>query len=160
MTDSEGVNAGWVALIGWGSDVWVGLVGDRVYVGSRCAPKRLIEVDYPVGLLPLLERPYNEVVREIQAREEQLGVAPGALLSRLPLMRIPCTAIDIRSDYWTELALGWFATLPLNDQAKAALNRLPSQRWASQRVQLRARRILQDAADGPPSHTAKRPSSG
>lgn len=131
----------WTLVLHLGADAWVGLAGDELCVGDINKPKRRIDPADPVGLLPLLERPYDGVVEELHEREQALGLPRGSLSRRVPLATIPVAAVQAGSDYWSALALAWFAALPQSEAQTAALNELETAGWASQRVRHRARRI-------------------
>lgn len=83
---------GWVLVTRLSADSWLGIVNDKLYTGSETEPRRAMEVAGPVGLLPLLEHPHDEVMSDLSAREAELGLAKGALAARISLESLPRVA--------------------------------------------------------------------
>ncbi|WP_416430424.1 hypothetical protein [Paenarthrobacter nicotinovorans] len=135
------MNPSWTRILFLGQASWLGLVGDVLYVGDEQRPKRQLDLKHPVGLLPCLERPYEEVRAELEARERELSMAPGTLLSTVPLATIPATAVATQMDYWTSLAVPWLASLPASDVDDTVIIAIEEAPWASQASRHGARKL-------------------
>ncbi len=142
MSCTEVVGSGsWVGILQLSTDVWLGSLAGRLYVGTADGPKREVDESSPVGLLPCLERRYEDVVTEIRAREVELSLSPDSLVEKIPLNAIPRVAIDSRLDYWVQLALDWLADMPIGAAESELLAELARGPWATQRARHRARSL-------------------
>ena len=98
-TRGEGtVHAEWHPLMVVERDAWLGTLGEQWWVGTRVEPHRRVDEGLPVALLPLLERPLQEV-------EAQLGELSG-LPSSIQPAAIAAFGLTA-SDYWAACALAW-----------------------------------------------------
>lgn len=127
----------WTPAVRLGESSWAGLVRDTVYVGGTDSPQREVDLDHPVGLLPLLKRSLPEVVEEIATSERLSGIAQGSFLAKLAVERLPAVAVALTSEYWAALALDW---LQANPELRSVdlLSTLGSAEWASQNTRNRA----------------------
>ena len=140
----------WIRLLRLGDESWLGIVAGRLTVGDATGPKRAVDPAHPIGLLPLLERPYSVVALELKERETALALAPGAVTGLLSLDDIPRTAVECRSGYWVDLALEWLESMPPEDVDGALLDTVEQATWATQRARHRARRLARQAETRPP----------
>jgi hypothetical protein len=69
----------------------------------RYGLKGQLDLEVPSGLLACLERPYEEVRAELEARERELSMPLGTLLSTVPLATIPTAAVATQMDSWASL---------------------------------------------------------
>lgn len=145
-TDELPSGASWVPLLHLGDDAWLGMLGTQVFVGDLHGPKREVDPDEPIGLLPCLERPYSVIVEELREREAELSQSLGSLIGRVPLAAIPHAAVESKSNYWADLALGWLAEMPSSEVDVAALETLENADWAAQGVRQRARRLRRESS--------------
>lgn len=128
----------WVAILRVSTDAWLGMIDDRLYMGTILGPKREVDESRPIGLLPCLERRYDDVITELRAREIELLLQPGSLVARTPLKAIPRVALESRLDYWIQLALDWITDTPIDAVDHEMLSALARAPWASQRARHRA----------------------
>lgn len=131
----------WTRILKLGQHSWLGLVGDVLYIGDDTRPKRQLDLENPIGLLPCLERPYEEVRAELEARELELSMVPGTLLSTVPLATIPATAVATQMNYWTSLSVPWLASLPASDVDDNVIMAIEEAPWASQASRHGVRRL-------------------
>jgi len=131
----------WTPILAISPDVWLGLRDDSLALGDRIAPKRDVDITNPVGLLPCLERPYRDVVTDLAAREAELGLRPGELLSRVPLGALPRLAVDVRMDHWARRALEWLPDMASKEEAERLLALVVGADWASQHTRHVAKRM-------------------
>jgi hypothetical protein len=136
-TDPPATTA-WLRILQLGSDAWLGLVGEELFVGSYETPKRRVDPANPTGLLPCLEKPRDIVIAELRAREVDLCVAQGTLTELVPLDAIPAAAVASEMDYWVQLALDWLAEVPGGDASDGLLGTIAHSTWATQRARHRA----------------------
>ena len=142
MSCTEVVGSGsWVGILQLSTDVWLGSLAGRLYVGTADGPKSEIDESSPIGLLPCLERRYDDVITEIRAREIELSLSSGSLVEKVPLNAIPRVAVDSRLDYWVQLALDWLADMPIDAAESELLAELAREPWATQRARHRARSL-------------------
>jgi hypothetical protein len=98
------------------------------------------EVRHP-GLLPLLERPYQEVAEDAANAIASLDI-PGVLPDTTCLRDVVITALESGMDYWASLAIAWLdADYPVDEATAGTLNSVASAKWASQRTRQAALRI-------------------
>lgn len=135
-------SAPWVRVLHLGGDTWLGLVDDALFVGDHETPKREVERLNPTGLLPCLERPYDVVVAELQAREVELCLAQGSLTDLVPLDAIPAAAVNSQIDYWVQLALDWLSSMPGDAVPEEILELIQREPWPTRRARHRARNLL------------------
>ncbi len=141
MSSTDPTRSSWIRILHLGGESWLGLVGDDLFVGDETTPKRLLEPEVPTGLLPCLERPYEDVRADLDEREDELSLPRGSLTEMVPLTAIPAAAITSRIDYWVELALDWIVVLPTGGVDDGSLLAIEQAPWASQRAKHRARSI-------------------
>lgn len=139
-TETEAAQA-WIRVLPFDDGAWVGLVGDELFVGDYESPKRRIDPEDPIGLLPCLEKPRRVVQDELRAREVELRVVEGSVSSKVPLDAIPAAAVASEMDYWVELALDWLAQRPGDVATERLLNAIEHADWATQRARHRARKL-------------------
>jgi hypothetical protein len=132
---------GWTRLLRIDDHSWLGLVDAVLFVGDLDGPKRQIDPDLPIGLLPCLERPYSAVLLEIEERESALSLARGSLGEVIPLRRIPHAAMSSKVDYWVQLALDWVETMPKSEVDVEILELLEHGSWPTQRARHRAKKL-------------------
>ncbi len=128
----------WTLILWLGEGSWLGRIGDIFYVGNETRPQRELDPETPTGLLACLERPYEVVRAELEAREIELSMAPGTLLSAVPLARIPSAAVATEMDYWASLALSWVASRPASVVDHKVILAIEESSWASQSSKHRA----------------------
>lgn len=131
----------WTRILRLGQHSWLGLVGDVLYIGDETRPKRQLDLEIPIGLLPCLERPYEEVRAELGACERELSMLSGPLLSAVPLAAIPRTAVATQMDYWTSLSVPWLASLPASEVDDNVIIAIEEASWAGQASRHAARRL-------------------
>jgi hypothetical protein len=122
----------WIKILWLGQESWLGLFGDVLYVGDEIRPKRQLDLEVPTGLLACLERPYEEVRAELEARERELSMPLGTLLSTVPLATIPTAAVATQMDYWASLSVSWLASLPTSDVDDNVIIAIEEAPWAGQ----------------------------
>ncbi|MET9492806.1 hypothetical protein [Nocardia sp. NPDC006630] len=135
-------NAHWIPFFRFKSDIWLGLVGDMLYVGTLDGPLKSIEPDNSVALLPLLEFGYSEVVSAVSAREDELGWPKNSIMSNIRPILLLQAAISMESVYWTELALKWVDPLSVTEQERAILIDLQQCDWATQAIKHKVKAYL------------------
>ena len=67
MAPKDSTQVTWLRILRLDSGSWLGLVGTSLYIGDELAPKRRLDAEVPTGLLPCLERSYEDVTAELQA---------------------------------------------------------------------------------------------
>jgi hypothetical protein len=112
-----------------------------LFVGDHDGPKRQVDVGNPTGLLPCLERPYAEVLHQLEARETELTLAPGSLSGIIPLNRIPYAAVASKLDYWVQLGLNWIEVMPPSEVEIELFDTLEHESWPTQQARHRARAL-------------------
>ena len=137
LTDSP-AGLVWTRILQVSSEVWLGALGDELFVGAYEGPKRRVDTARPTGLLPCLERPRSVVLAELRAREVELDVGEGALAGLVPLDSIPAEAVRSELDYWVQLALDWLADAPEDRTREVLLATIERAPWATQRARHRA----------------------
>lgn len=65
-----------------------------------------------VGVLPILELPYDAVVQKARVAARRAGVLPERMETELPSREIVEAALHSRSDYWVDLAAEWLRGMP------------------------------------------------
>lgn len=141
MSSTDGyLSARWTPFVVLDANAWLGLFDSSLFVGTEAEPQRALDMDDPIGMLPLLARPAPEVKAEIAASEERLGLVSGELAARVPISRLLHTAVAAKSDYWTGLALAWVESraIPATPNALEAIARAT---WASQKTRHHARAL-------------------
>ncbi len=124
----------WEPVVDLDGDLWIGLVDDsQVYVGSFERPIRRVDPRRPTALLPLLERPYDAVVAEIEGAGDVAG--------HVPLIAIPAAAVASENDEWARLALSWLADMPPSPDIRQLLVELEEASWTADETRHGARRV-------------------
>jgi hypothetical protein len=99
-----------------------------------------------IFVLPLLERPISQVKKEIHhsVGTEKLAKSVETVF---PFVSIIKAGLEKRSEYWAELALGWFEELSGLEQQQLtdALKEVSRAKWASQKLRHRVMRLLSGA---------------
>ncbi|MFJ9371320.1 hypothetical protein ACIRRA_43915 [Nocardia sp. NPDC101769] len=113
-----------------------------LYVGTDREPTKPINLANPVGLLPLLELDPDQVMLTVDQKERERGWTPGIISTLILPADLLRTAVSMRSEYWTDLALGWIASLRSIEQASETLTGLATASWASQNIRHRAQKLL------------------
>ena len=130
----------WFPLLQMPGGTWVGFIhidGEQVWVGSYEIPKRPLDLNQPIGLLPLLEQPLSVVAAELEELNERgYTIFSSVLTSSLP--RIVDAAVTMQSRYWAERALDWMEALGPRDVTYAELEQVIDARWASQHIRHKA----------------------
>ncbi|WP_162958850.1 hypothetical protein [Nocardia yunnanensis] len=132
----------WIPVIRYQSGLWLGVSDGELHIGTEHEPTKPIDHANLVGLLPLLELDRDQVMSTIGRKEREAGLAVGTISDLISLKSILRTAISMRSEYWTELALDWVEILPNDQELSDALTGLVTANWASQKVRHRAKRKL------------------
>lgn len=111
-----------------------------------------------VGVLPLLEKPLEEVRAAAALTAQRLNLPAEEILAGLPVEAVLRTALAYQgSDHWVELASAWLEMLPpqvaLADELDAAWrdNRL------NQRLRHRLRKMARSASVPPPQPVTPQP---
>lgn len=137
------IEKNWLPLLQLPGGSWIGTFEhdtEQVWVGTHESAQRQLDVERPIGLLPLLEQPLSVVVGEIEELEERDHLEFSRALSSA-LKGIIDTAVSIQSDYWSERAVDWMETLGPQAVTLAELDRLIDAHWAPQPVRHKALRL-------------------
>ncbi|WP_157803638.1 hypothetical protein [Luteimicrobium subarcticum] len=139
MVDDFGT--GWTRLVSLSGDLWLGLAGGELYVGSHDAPIRRVDRARPTGLLPLLERPRPAVIAELRQCERDVGLGDGFLVAFIPFGAILAEAVASELDYWVHLALDWLEEYSEKNVATGLLSKIEHAAWATQHARHRSRHL-------------------
>lgn len=142
MSFTDARSMPWTRILQLGEDVWLGIARESLFLGDYQGPKREVDLNNPIGLLPCLERPYGFIVADLLTKEAELQMQRGQLLDFVPLGAIPAAAVASRMDYWIQLALNWLAEIPVLPHANDVLNAISNETWATQPARHRAKRLL------------------
>ena len=94
-------------------------------------------------LLPLLEKPYAEVVELIQAKLREAGKAEN-LTEAFPFDLLIQRALTWETSYWPSLAVRWLETdYPLSDQTVIDLRRIGKDKHYDQNLRHRAQHLIE-----------------
>lgn len=140
--DSISNTSEWTLICTLDSRTILGALNGCLYTGDQDRPKREVDLDDPVGLLPLLEQPLASFFAGLASRELELGLKPGALRRLVPWRTIPMVASRSHSPYWSELAIRWLADMAADDRDTIALHHLSGDHWVPQGVRHKAARML------------------
>ena len=139
----------WMPLVPISDHAWLGTVGQSWWIGTSFEARRAVDLDHPVGLLPLLERDPNDALA-ILAESGRAGlptIEPRAILR---------AAGEMPSDYWMSLALGWMEGGPALLEDRELLREV-GESTRSQAIRHRARQLLRrsgpDGVDDSPRVT-------
>ena len=126
----------WIPLIRVSERSWVGTLGEAIWVGNELEAEREVHLDRPVFLLPLLERGREQVLHDIQRKEEELSLPDEYLNDHMQVDYIAvfsCTTMT--SDYWASLGIAWMCAKGfLMDEEVQALQEVSVASWASQKL--------------------------
>lgn len=138
----------WFVVMQIDATTWLGVWNGECWVGGTAEPKRRVNLDFPVGLLPILEHPRDQVFADIAAREKEWSLADGTLMRMIPWDGLVRCVVSMGSNYWAELLLDWCEGQPLTPTEMEVFTQLSHAEWASQRVRHRAgKRVHQERSD-------------
>ncbi|KJD46800.1 hypothetical protein [Paenibacillus terrae] len=146
LIDSE-ESLRWIPIISYGEhQTIIGLSRDAKWVIKEKEGLRILDETWKfLRLLVLLEQPRKKLVESL---EEALGNYEIIVNvdEIFPFVEIVKIGFEQKSDYWVELALNWFAELPLIKQKLLleSLIDIVNARWASQMLRHRAKKILRN----------------
>ncbi len=97
----------WEPLVQFGEDHWLGrrISVGGIWVGSADKPRAVVDLDLPIFLWPMLEKPLVDIFRDLSLHWLELGLStssPDDLVRRISV-----SALESGRDYWEDLALGW-----------------------------------------------------
>lgn len=134
---------GWQRILEIGQGSWLGMSGQGdLWVGSFDRPTRQVDVMNPVGLLPLLERPYSVVQSEIAEARASGNLDPTLMARTLAAPILVKTAMRSGSDYWASRALLWASDMDQPDVLLPDVRDVLNAPWASQATRHKARRLI------------------
>jgi hypothetical protein len=117
---------------------------DGIWVGSLEGERAVVDLDLPVFLWPMMERPLVDVIRELSARWSAFDL-PHISVDDL-VCRILISALKSERVYWEDLALDWIESAFENNLAITgswvAVIRRVGDSLSSQQGRHRARRLL------------------
>jgi len=128
----------WQTVLQLDEHGWLGLLNGEWCVGTMDKPGRLVDLDSPVWLLPIYERPRCQVLADISLREKELSMAEGSLVKKIPWDGLARCVGWMGSDFWAESLLDWCEGQPLTPTELEVFTQLSHSNWASQRVRHRA----------------------
>jgi hypothetical protein len=116
----------WQPLFDRGDRTWVG-AGENpgIWVGLPGAPGRLVDLENPVFLWPLLELPLADVTAELERFWEEFKLEEESVGSIVKNVAI--SALRSGREYWMSLSFSWLEEMAekgLMDPEIAALNEL------------------------------------
>lgn len=147
---TEAPRKGWRPLLQLSSRSWVGIYDDfpsALWVGSFDEPKRQLDTDHPVPLLPMLEKPYSVAREELAEIEGTVHPQLAGLLQAALFENLIAAAIETMGDYWVALALPWLEDMGESETTRQRLLAVEKIPTFSQRNRREARRILRALDD-------------
>jgi len=124
----------------------------RIYLGLsrsagwiRATQKAVSEFQtgvQPVFLLPILEIPTDEFIREIKKGLHAKDLSED-FLSVLPIDDVVVTGLTNQSEHWTGLALNWASKISRSPKIKAALQEVVAN-GSTQKLRHQAKKLLAD----------------
>lgn len=132
--DMNPVPFDWKPLFWIKRDIWFGVSRGQPCLGDRDRPIGRLEGTDLIGLLPLLERDYLTVLRELTECEQEHALPDGSMATILRLAALPHIAFDMASVYWMDLALDWCMQMPIDLVDRTLLDLISAAPWATQRV--------------------------
>lgn len=108
--DSPSKRVSWKPVLQVSSTAWLGIyenTPNTIWLGSFTSAKREVDQTDPIGLLPILERPYHVIEAEIDALDTASDRNLVSLISNLLPDLLIRTAVTTKSDYWVGLSLAW-----------------------------------------------------
>jgi hypothetical protein len=145
VTPSDEGRDDWRPLLSVSATTWLGVIeGDdgRLWTaddgGGR---RRVVDLANPMDCLPLLERPYDDVVNDLSRSAEAGSAVTRSATSRLIPGGVVEAALHIGTDYWLRGACAWLAALTPSEQASAWASRIEDAAGADQSTRHAARRV-------------------
>lgn len=139
----------WLRILRVDDHSWLGRRGGILEIGDERGPKRVLDAWEPIPLLPLLERPYQDVLAEVREYDRASSVPAESLRRQIPWARIPHAAASTKMDYWIQLALDWLSEMDTAEVDLQLVQHLASSTWATQRARHRARALVKRIAGLP-----------
>ena len=137
----------WVPVLPLGAGVFLGYSAEGFLTGDHIGPKRIVDLNFPIGLLPLLERPYSQLLTDLDGREQELGLPSGFLRPIARVETIGRVVFASQIDYWVQKLLSWLEEMPVSELDDVVLRELNAAAWTSQRARHRSRALLRRLAD-------------
>lgn len=140
-TGRSGGPKSWRPLLRVSSVTWLGESDEgTLWIGSDPGVRRQLDLDRLIACLPLLERPYVDVLDELTSAVASCGPTAGDALHRV-VPGVIETALASESEYWLRGACAWVEALGPSEQALDWARRLETATAASQSTRHAARRL-------------------
>jgi hypothetical protein len=143
LTDEE--RGGWRPLVRISATTWLGVIeGDDGMLWTADdggARRRQVDPGNPMGCLPLLERPYEDVADDLSRAAGTSPAGVRAATSCLVPGGVVEAALHIGTDYWLEGACAWLAALAPSEQTATWAFRVENAAGAGQPTSHAARRV-------------------
>lgn len=143
-SDSSAV---WDPILYMGAGAWLGILRGELWTGDGSTGKKPIDMDNPVGLLPLLEHSRVAVLAGLESRGRESGLPPGSMASLIPFGALAHCVAETQSNYWAKAFLDWVSQGWDAPEAIEVCDYLSRSSWTSQEVRHKASHAMHLAVE-------------